>query len=590
MKFIVALSASLLGSALSLNAAEKAKTAPEELFKRWDASGDGRLTKAEFMAAPIAKRHPDTIEARWKAIANGKDEISLEEYKAINAASAPPPAAPSADSASSEVLDRQWVALGGTGKLAYKTTPKGERIIDFSHAGYMGGGVAIPTPPVKKEVAASGGDDTAAIQAAVDEVSALPLVRGFRGAVLLKPGTFHCAKPITIGQDGVVLRGSGSGQAGTVIKMTGKPHTALMIEGPEVSFPKETPANTFPIADAVVPAGTLSFSVKDATGLAAGDTIRIRWPRTAKWIHFMGMDTLVRNGKPQTWMRDDASITIHRSIRSVEGNRITLDVPLTDTIDGQFLDQEPAVVIKTPSGKRLTQCGIESLQVVSPPHKGTLTAGKFISVALKGGCQDCWVRALVMREPLNNVQVWEGCRRITITGAHSFHNSTVEKGAGYPADISIRGSQVLVDRCTSHGLGGFYVATLNATAMLNVVLNCTFEGTGSIQPHMHWSTGLLIDSCNIPDGRIDLINRHTSGSGHGWAIGWGVAWNCTVKYLQVQMPPGALNLAIGCKGEPHKTFSPEAFFSANHPVTPASLYLAQLRDRLGEQAAKNIGY
>jgi hypothetical protein len=480
--------------------------------------------------------------------------------------------------------------LGAAGKLEYKTTARGDRIVDFSHAGYMGGGIALPTLPVKKEVAPSGGDDAAAIQSAVGEVSALPLVQGFRGAVLLKPGIFQCSKPITIGQDGVVLRGSGSGKDGTVIEMTGEPHTALIIEGPDLSFPKETSANTFPIVDVYVPAGTLSVSVKDAKGLAAGDAIRIRWPRTAKWIHFMGMDTLVRNGKPQTWMKADSSVTIHRSIRSIEGNRITLDVPLTDTIDGQFLDKEPAVVLKTPSINRLSQCGIESTQIVSPSHKGTLTAAKNISVVIKDGCQDCWVRDIVMRETLENVQVWGGCRRITITGAHSYHNSTVEKGAGYPADISIRGSQVLVDRCSSHGLGGFYVATLNATAMLNVVLNCTFEGTGSIQPHMHWSTGLLIDSCHIPEGRIDLINRHSSGSGHGWAIGWGVAWNCDVKYLQVQMPPGALNLAIGCKGEPHKTFSKEALLSLNEPVTPASLYLAQLRERLGEAAVKNIGY
>ncbi len=501
-----------------------------------------------------------------------------------------PLAAHSADHTRSEVLDRQWVALDKTGKLEYKTTPKGDRIVDFSHAGYMGGGVAIPTLPVRKEVSPSGGDDTAAIQAALGEVSAPPLVQGFRGAVLMKPGTYHCSKPITITKEGVVLRGSGSGKDGTSIEMSGEPHTALMIEGLDLSFPKETPANTFPIADTYVPAGTLSFSVKDAKGLAAGDTIRIRWPRTAKWIHFMGMDALVRDGKRQTWMKDDSEITTHRSIRSIEGNRLTLDVPLTDSIDAQFLDQQPAVVVKTPPVKRLRQCGIESLQIVSPPHKGTLAAGKYTSVALKGDCEDCWVKDIVMRETLNNVQVWGGCRRITITEAHSFHNSTVEKGAGYPADISIRGSQILVDRCTSHGLGGFYVATLNSAAMLNVVLNCTFEGEGSIQPHMHWSTGLLIDSCHIPDGRIDLINRHTSGSGHGWAIGWGIAWNCNVKYLQVQTPPGALNLAIGCKGEPHKTFNQEAILVPNKPVTPASLYLAQLRERLGDAAGKNIGY
>jgi hypothetical protein len=506
-----------------------------------------------------------------------------------------PLAALADDKAVSSALDRQWVALGEKGKLEYKTTPKGDRIMDFSHAGYMGGGVALPTLPVKKEVAPSGGDDSAAIQAAIDEVSKLPLVKGFRGAVLLKPGKFQCSKEITLTQDGVVLRGSGSGKEGTLIEMKGEPHTAFVIEGKDLSFPKETPANTFPITDAYVPAGTLKLSVKDAKGLAAGDTIRIRWLRTAEWIKFMGMADLVRKRKgqpdsPQTWMKAGTEITIHRSIRSIDGNRLTLDVPLTDTIDAQFLDEKPAVVIKTPPVQRLSQCGIESLQIVSPPHEGTLKGGKYISVALKGDTEDCWVKDIVMRETLNNVQVWGGCRRITITEAHSYHNSTVEKGAGYPADISLRGSQILVDRCSSHGLGGFYVATLNQAAMLNVVLNCTFEGTGSIQPHMHWSTGLLIDSCTIPDGRIDLINRHSSGSGHGWAIGWGIVWNGTVKHLQVQMPPGALNLTIGCKGEPHKTFSKESFYSANQPVTPASLYLAQLRERLGDAAVKNIGY
>ncbi|HWX21678.1 MAG TPA: hypothetical protein VN578_17375 [Candidatus Binatia bacterium] len=32
------------------------------------------------------------------------------------------------------------------------------------------------------------------------------------------------------------------------------------------------------------------------------------------------------------------------------------------------------------------------------------------------------------------------------------------------------------------------------------------------------------------------------------------------------------------------------FDSHDSPVAPSSLYLAQLRERLGEQAVKNIGY
>src|SRR5687767_14222731 len=69
----------------------------------------------------------------------------------------------------------EWVYPGPKGKLVYKTTPGGDRIMDFSHAGYMGGGVALPTVPVKRTVKPSGGeDDVTAIQAAIDEVSALP--------------------------------------------------------------------------------------------------------------------------------------------------------------------------------------------------------------------------------------------------------------------------------------------------------------------------------------------------------------------------------------------------------------------------------
>ena len=92
----------------------------------------------------------------------------------------------------------EWVYPGSGGKLVYKTTPTGDRIMDFSTAGYMGGGVALPTVPVKLTVKPSGGaDDTATIQAAINEVAAMPLKDGFRGAVLLSPGTllkFHCAK------------------------------------------------------------------------------------------------------------------------------------------------------------------------------------------------------------------------------------------------------------------------------------------------------------------------------------------------------------------------------------------------------------
>ena len=39
----------------------------------------------------------------------------------------------------------QWVYRDANGKLVYKATKRGDRIIDFSHAGYKGGGVPCHT-------------------------------------------------------------------------------------------------------------------------------------------------------------------------------------------------------------------------------------------------------------------------------------------------------------------------------------------------------------------------------------------------------------------------------------------------------------
>ena len=38
----------------------------------------------------------------------------------------------------------KWVWLDAGGKLAYASTPTGDHIMDFSYAGYHGGGVALP--------------------------------------------------------------------------------------------------------------------------------------------------------------------------------------------------------------------------------------------------------------------------------------------------------------------------------------------------------------------------------------------------------------------------------------------------------------
>jgi hypothetical protein len=290
----------------------------------------------------------------------------------------------------------------------------------------------------------------------------------------------------------------------------------------------------------------------------------------------------------QNWIQADSPVAFQRTIRAIQGNRITFDVPLTDSIDSRYLSAE---VVKILPPKRLTQSGFESLSINSKPPTGMLTAANNVAMVVDNS-EDCWFKDISTVDTLNIARVLSNARRITLLNINAQHTATVDKGAGYPADFTVRGSQVLIDRCSSKGDGAFFVDTAHANAALNVALNCVFEGKGAVQPHQRWSTGLLIDSCKLPSGKIEFINRGTSGSGHGWSIGWAVAWNCKAVTLQMDQPPGSINWCIGSTGEMKKGTPQDSpwLSSPCKPVEPASLYLAQLHERLGPQAVVNIGY
>ena len=181
----------------------------------------------------------------------------------------------------------------------------------------------------------------------------LELVNGFRGAVLLAPGTFTCSRTISIAASGVVLRGSGSGSGGTTIKMAGERHSAISIARPRGAG--QAPAEQRPqtsITDAYVPSGASAFTVADASGFAAGDRISIRRPITTAWIKFMQMHDMVRNGKPQTWLAPGREFVMERTITALSGNRITVDVQLSDSLDAKYLNP-PGTTVSKPSRRLL---------------------------------------------------------------------------------------------------------------------------------------------------------------------------------------------------------------------------------------------
>lgn len=493
--------------------------------------------------------------------------------------------------AQSPMPKSEWVQLDARNKLTYKTLEGGDRIMDFSYAGYGGGGVSIPSPAVKITLSPVAGDNTDAIQRAIDEISGMKPVNGFRGALLLKPGTYNCERALSIKASGVVLRGSGSGAEGTVINLTGKPHACVMLSGAVRSRRVGTPVA---MTDVYVPSGTHTFQVSDAQGFAAGDTIQIIRPVTPAWVQFMEMDQLTRNGKKQTWITGD--ITTNRVIRKIAGRKITVDLPLTDSYDAKYLNPPGVSVVKIASSGQISQVGLENFRITCASQSVTINQGHHRAFSMRG-VTDGWAASIEVFNTVNSISVSDASR-VTLDRISILHEVPTV-GAAKPADLNGSGSQILFNRCTVQGDNVFFFATGAKVSGPVVLLNCTFKGNGWIQPHQRWATGVLVDGCNVPDGGIDFMNRGIMGSGHGWSIGWAVAWNCKAKTFLNQQPPGSANWVIGSEGTKARRAVPfdtipyvaEGIYDSHGtPVAPASLYLAQLSERLGAKALKNIGY
>ncbi len=112
----------------------------------------------------------------------------------------------------------EWAFGGPDHRLHYRYDARGNSIMDFSAAGYRAGGVKLPSVAVAQRLTPAAGDNTARIQAALDNAT---------GAVVLASGTYEIAGTLCITRSGVVLRG----EKGAVIRLTGKPHRFLEIAG-----------------------------------------------------------------------------------------------------------------------------------------------------------------------------------------------------------------------------------------------------------------------------------------------------------------------------------------------------------------------
>jgi len=504
---------------------------------------------------------------------------------------------------------------GTVGKLIYIADSLGNKIPDFSNAGYKGGGVAIPYVAIKETVWPTLGDNSVNIQAAIDRVSAMtPDASGFRGAVLLKMGTYNLEKPIYIKASGIVLRGEGMSDIGTILigklqkEGQGRSRAALVnFEGTALKAQEETKQV---ITDNYVPVGARSFNVVSSKAFKKGDKILVRRIGNQAWIKEIGEDSI---GAGRSRWRP-FNINWDRIITEVKGNTITVDAPILCAIETRWGGGE---ILKYEDQGRLEQVGIENLRGISEYNPtvrmtsyGNMDRGNFddktrphyegdeyysdenhyFNFINLTNTVSSWVRNIsAIHFGSSVVSAGNGTKWITVQDCESREPVSIRAGARR-FTYQLSGQLSLVQRCFSQKGRHSFVLGTNATG--NVFLYCeAVNPYATSEPHANWITGSLYDNVKAP-----LSARYWKDINIGWAGANIVFWNCEGDFL-IQSPPTATNYSFGHIGINAVIFN--TFFqdltkpnghveSMDYHVAPKSLYLTQLKERLGMEAVNNV--
>lgn len=484
---------------------------------------------------------------------------------------------------------------GDDGKLVYVPDSNGNRIPDFSFAGYRNGETPLPEVPAVLTIRPVSGDNTAHIQAALNEVGQRePDGNGHRGAVLLRPGTYRVSGTIRVNRTGVVLRGSGESvdpEIGTIIRATGDSRQTYVIEvgGQTDEWATEVPGTRTDVTSEFVQVGSRTFTVADASRLSIGDNLIIRHPCTKEWLSAIdGGGT----GSQPPWGVGERPIIYNRYVRDIQGNEITVCAPVFNHLDRSLARSSVYVWDNT---ELVRDVGVESLRV-DIQAAGAEDENHAQSGIRLRRVEDAWVRDVtVLHFSFAGIDT-RAATRVTVRDVRASHpRSRIAGGRRYNFNAGALAQQVLFQGLwATHARHAFVSNGTSRTSGCVWQDGFNQEGYSESGGHHRWSQGLLLDNIKELDsnsGRGHVIALHCRGAlgtGHGWSSVHSVAWNCTVdngKHVAVQRPPTAQNYAIGTAGKASGngwTDQPAGHIEGTNRggLEPSSLYRAQLSDRL----------
>ncbi len=495
-----------------------------------------------------------------------------------------------------EVWQSSRVVVGVDGQLSYPADGEGNRIPDFSNAGYRGGGIPLPQVPVVITLSPIEGDNTARIQAALDEVGAMPIqAGGHRGAVQLNAGVFEVNQTLRMAKSGVVLVGVGSGEdptGNTIIRRTGTSTSQVILAGGGINdyFRSEVPGTRTDVTSPRVQVGARSLEVADASPFRVGDAVIVFQPSTDAWLDAVNRgDT---NGDTP-WQAGEIDIPYHRYLTRVDGNTITLDAPVFNHLDRALAQ---SVVYRYDDTGVVREVGVENLfiDIVTAGPESEDHAGNALQFLQ---AENCWARQVTARHFVHaGVQFGPAVTRGTALECRAIEPHSIVTGARRYNFGTERAQLILFESCYASYSRHAYVTNGTSLDSGIVFLDCIDDHSlNSIEGHRRWSQGLLYDGLQTinPESSIilALYNRGNWGTGHGWAAAHSVAWRCDVRgrRIIVQKPPTAQNYAIGCVGTVHGDgpyAQPTGFIEGTRQTDlfPHSLYRAQLAERLARDS------
>jgi hypothetical protein len=485
-----------------------------------------------------------------------------------------------------------FLKIDNNGELTYRKDSVGNAIPDFSYVGYKRGQKPHPELDVVATIFPITGDATNYIQQVIDSVAINTAIdaNGCRGAILLKAGTYEVQGMLKITSDGIVLRGEGEADNGTIIVATSTENGATLINvGNTSGTLKKDGATAADIAISYIPVGATYVVVSKGHEFLVNDEICIYQQMNNSWISDLKMDQIPERadgGDVYQWVASDYAFNFERQITRIGlGNQFdTLFFynPLVMALDAQYSDTR--IVYKSSFAQRVQNCGIENMQLQSVYASATDENHAWNAVYFNRA-ENCWADRVTSRFfAFACANVSSYAKYITVTHC-SFLEPKSEIIGSRRYSFNCDGQTSLFTYCyASEGrhdyVNGSRVCGPNVFAFC--VAENAFEDIG---PHHRWSMGTLFDNL-VSNSVINIRDRSNFGTGHGWAGANHVLWNCKASAAICQNPwVSAKNYSIGFTG----TYIEDQFFGdrprgewdgANvSGLTPASLYYAQKNAR-----------